>query len=197
MTLGQPYFDDIYRQSPDPWGFRTRWYETRKRQVTMAALPDHHYGSVFEPGCSNGLLTGLLAGRSDRVLAMDVSAAALQQARAGLPPNVELQQGSVPADWPSGRFDLVVLSELGYYLDENDCQQLATLAVSTGRDVVAAHWRHPVEDYPLSGDRVHRIIHQAAADGGLERICSHIEVDFRLAVWSRDRRSVAARTGLV
>ena len=69
----------------------------------MAAWPDRHYGSVFGPGCSIGLLTRLLAGRSDPVLAMDVSAAALQQARAGLPPNVELQQGSVPADRPSGR----------------------------------------------------------------------------------------------
>ena len=72
MTLGQPYFDDLYRHHPDPWGFRTRWYETRKRQMTMAALPDQHYASVFEPGCSIGLLTRLLAARSDRVLAMDI-----------------------------------------------------------------------------------------------------------------------------
>ena len=197
MTLDQPYFDHLYRSRPDPWGFRTRWYEARKRQVTMAALPGRHYRSVFEPGCSIGLLTRLLAARSDRVVAMDISAAALGQARTGLPPSVQLEQGTVPADWPSGRFELVVLSELGYYLDENDCQQLATLAVNTADDVVAVHWRHPVEDYPLSGDHVHQIIQQTAADHGLQQICSHIEADFQLAVWSRDRRSVASRTGLI
>ncbi len=196
MTLGQPYFDDLYRRDLDPWGFRTRWYETRKCQMTMAALPDRHYASVFEPGCSIGVLTRLLAARSDRVLAMDISPVALRQAQAALPPNVRLQQGSVPTDWPSGRFDLVVLSELGYYLDENDCQRMATLAVNTGRDVIAVHWRHPVEDYPLTGDHVHYLIHRAATQCGLDRICSHDEADFRLAVWSADPRSVASRTGL-
>jgi SAM-dependent methyltransferase len=197
MTLGQPYFDDLYRHHSDPWEFRTRWYETRKRQLTMAALPDAHYASVFEPGCSLGLLTRLLAARSDRVLAMDISPAALEQARAGLPPPVQLQRGSVPADWPPGHFDLVVLSELGYYLDEKDCQRLATLTATAADDLIAVHWRHPVDDYPLSGDHVHHLIEQAAAEHGLSRICSHIEADFRLAVWSRHPRSVAARTGLI
>ncbi len=197
MTLGQPYFDNLYRRHSDPWGFRTRWYETRKRQLTTAALPDQHYASIFEPGCSVGLLTSLLATRSDRVLAMDISAAALQEARTVLPPYVQLRQGSVPADWPSGRFDLVVLSELGYYLDENDCQRMATLAVTAARDLVAVHWRHPVEDYPLAGDHVHHIVEQTAAEHGLDQICSHVEADFRLAVWSRDGRSIASRTGLI
>ena len=36
--------------------------------------------------------------------------------RAGID-NVELAVGVVPAQWPSGRFDLVVLSEIGYYFD--------------------------------------------------------------------------------
>ena len=99
-------------------------------------------------GCSIGLLTRLLAARADRVLAMDIAAAALQQAHAHVPDHVHLRQGAVPADWPSGRFDLVVLSELGYYLDEKDCQQLASLAATSAGDLVAVHWRHPVEDYP-------------------------------------------------
>jgi SAM-dependent methyltransferase len=197
MTLGPEYFDELYRRHPDPWGFRTRWYETRKRHLTMAALPDQRYASVFEPGCSIGLLTQLLAARSDRVLALDVSAAALQQARAHLPAHVQLRQGSVPHDWPAGRFDLVVLSELGYYLDEPNCQQMAEMAASAALDLVAVHWRHPVEDYPLTGDHVHQLIEQAAVKHGLGQICSHVEADFRLAAWSHDHRSVASRTGLV
>jgi SAM-dependent methyltransferase len=197
MTLGHSYFEDLYRLDGDPWGFRTRWYETRKRQLTLASLPDRHYGTVFEPGCSIGLLTAELAARSGRVLAMDISAAALQQAQACPADNVEFRVGSVPADWPPGRFDLVVLSEIGYYMDQDDCHQLADLAVNAARDLVEVHWRHPVEEYPLTGDQVHHIIEGVALAHELARLCSYVDTDFRLTVWSRDRRSVASRTGLV
>ncbi len=197
MSLKRRYFEDLYRHDRDPWGFRTRWYETRKRQLTLAALPDPYFDTVFEPGCSIGLLTTLLAARSGRVLAMDISSAALEQARIGQPGNVEFRQGAVPSDWPEGDFDLVVLSELGYYLDREDCRELAHLTATSARNVVAVHWRHPVDDYPLPGDQVHHLIDQAAAKGGLDRLCCHVEADFRLGVWSRDHRSIAARTGLI
>ncbi len=197
MSLDQGYFEGLYQQDRDPWGFRTRWYETRKRQLTLAALPDTHYDRVFEPGCSIGVLTHELAARSGTVLAMDISARALEQARLDQPDNVELRRGSVPADWPPGRFDLIVLSEMGYYLDEPDCRRLAQLATIRSRDLIAVHWRHRVGDYPLTGDQFHRILDQTAARGGLGRICSHVEADFRLAVWSHDHRSVASRTGLL
>ncbi len=197
MSLGRGYFDDLYQGDPDPWGFRTRWYETRKRQLTLAALPDAHYGTAFEPGCSMGLLTHVLATRCDSVLAMDISARALEQARIDRPDNVELRLGSIPADWPPGRFDLIVLSEVGYYLDERDSRRLAQLAMTGARDLIAVHWRHRVSDYPLTGDQFHRILDQIGARHGLGRICSHVEADFRLGVWSRDHRSVAGRTGLL
>jgi trans-aconitate methyltransferase len=197
MSLGQGYFEGLYQQDRDPWGFRTRWYERRKRQLTMAALPEAHYDRVFEPGCSIGVLTRELATRSGSVLAMDISAHALEQARVDRPANVELRRGSVPADWPPGRFGLIVLSEMGYYLDEPDCRRLAQLAMASAGDLIAVHWRHPVDDYPLTGDQFHAILDQMAARHELSRICSHVEADFRLAVWSRDHRSVAARTGLL
>ena len=126
---------------------------------------------------------------------MDNSAAALQQARAGLPRNAELQAESEPADLPPVRFDLVRALRSGYHLDEKDCHQLASLAMNTARDLVAVHWRHRVEDHPLTGDQVHPVIQQAATNHGLERICNHIEADFRLAVRSRDQPSVASRAG--
>jgi SAM-dependent methyltransferase len=197
MTLPPEYFDDLYGHQPDPWGFRDRWYEKRKRRLTMVALPDEHYTSVFEPGCSIGLLSAELARRSNHVLAMDISPAALRQAAEEVPANVELVRGRVPSDWPDRTFDLVVLSEVGYYLDPRDCQQLAELAVTSARDLVAVHWRHPVGDYPLRGDEVHEYLAQCASAHGLASVLTHLEVDVRLEVWSRDHRSVAARTGLV
>jgi Methyltransferase domain len=197
MTLPSEYFDALYEGNDDPWSFRTRWYESRKRRLTLAALPAERYERTFEPGCSIGILTKALATRSELVVAMDVSATALQHAAHLAPRNVELCQGAVPACWPAGQFDLVVLSEVGYYLDQADCAVLADRAADSTRDLVAVHWRHPVADYPMCGDDVHELLGSAARSRGLIPLVSHVESDFRLEVWSSDSRSVAAREGLV
>jgi SAM-dependent methyltransferase len=197
MSLPRAYFDEIYRRDPDPWGFRTRPYEARKRELTMAALPDPSYRSVFEPGCSIGLLTALLAPRCERLLAMDISPQTLDVARAGLPSHVELRQGALPGDWPQEQFDLVVLSEVGYYLDSGDCRRMAELAAASARDLIAVHWRHPVDDYPLTGDEVHSTLADVAEAHHLIPLVRHCEQDFRIDVWSSDHRSIAARSGLL
>jgi Nodulation protein S (NodS) len=196
VTLDAPYFERLYGAEPDPWQFRSRPYEIRKRAVTLASLPAERYATTFEPGCSIGVLTSDLASRSDQVLSMDLSVLALVQAAKTVPANVELRQGAVPRDWPTGRFELVVLSEVCYYLDSYDCQMLGEYAAAGATDLVLVHWRHPVDDYPLSGDEVHRIVGDASSHVGMTHLIEHIEQDFRLDVWSHDVRSVALRTGV-
>jgi SAM-dependent methyltransferase len=196
VSLPPSYFDRLYAESDDPWGFRTRPYEDRKRSLTLASLLRPRYGRVFEPGCSIGTLTALLAPRAEHLVAMDPAGDALAQAATAVPDNVQLVQGTVPADWPDGELDLVVLSEVGYYLDGTAAAELAARSMASA-EVVAVHWRHPVADYPLRGDEVHRLLAEAAGDGGLTRLVAHCEEDFLLDVWSRDPRSVATRGGLV
>jgi hypothetical protein len=58
----------MYAASPDPWGFTSRWYEARKSAITMAMPPKPHYRDAFEPGCSIGMLSDLLAPRCGRLL---------------------------------------------------------------------------------------------------------------------------------
>lgn len=196
MTLPPSYFDDMYRAAPDPWGFVDRPYEARKRALTLASLPDEQYALGFEAGCSIGVLSAGLATRCGRLIAMDVSNAALASAATRVPPNVDLVRGEVPADWPAAHLSLAVLSEVGYYLEAHGCRQLMARALEGADTVVAVHWRHPVTDYPISGDEVHGILTAAANDAGWTKLVGHLEEDFLLDVWSIDPRSVARRTGL-
>jgi len=180
------YFDEIYQGDADPWDFESSEYEHRKYGVTMASLPKSHYGSVFEPGCSIGVLTQMLASRCDRMLAIDVVPAALKRARQRLEglSHVVVERGAIPEDWPQEAFDLIVLSEIAYYFDAADLASIASLvarSIKAGGHLVGVHWRGAT-DYPLSGDRAHEIL---AATPQFEQVVHHIETDFILGVWER------------
>jgi SAM-dependent methyltransferase len=199
MSLPGSYFDDLYAAAEDPWSLRTRWYEQRKYALTTAVLPRRRYADAVEVGCSVGELTAALAQRCDRLTAWDVSAAAVEQTRqrtAGLP-GVRVEQRGIPVD-PLPPCDLVVLSEVLYYLDPGDLRAaVATVraAVRPGGTVLAVHWRHPVADYPQTGDAVHAVLRQEL---DFSRVAVHEEADFLLDCWvaapATDRRagSVAA-----
>lgn len=197
--LPDAYFDRLYAGADDPWRLSTRWYEERKYAITLAMLPGRRYRHAFEPGCSIGTLTELLARRCDRVTALDVAEAALRGAdrrltAAGCRARVNLARSSLDEAWPRGPFDLVVLSEVGYYLQaealaavlDRECARLRP-----GTTVVAAHWRHPVADYPLGGDAAHRVV---ARTPGLVPLGCYRDLDVIVEVFDLgDGRSVAAR----
>lgn len=192
MSLPAGYFDEMYAQSKDPWGFTDRWYEQRKYALTLASLPRRRYGRALEVGCSVGVLTAQLAERCNTLTALDPSAGALRSAAARVPSNVGLVQGAVPKDWPSGPYDLIVLSEVAYYLDAADLDVLLDLVVrDLEGDLVTCHWRHPVTDYPQTGDAVH-----ARVAARLPRLSRYEDEDLLLEVFG-DGPGVARREGLV
>jgi SAM-dependent methyltransferase len=202
VTLGAGYFRDLYAASADPFGLAERWYEARKYAMSLALLPRERYRAAFEPGCSIGVLTARLAARCDDLLAWDAVAAAATSARArtaGLP-GVRVERRAIPGDWPSGSFDLVVFSELLYYFDDADLDQVLRLGVGAlrpGGHLLAVHWRHPAPDHPRTGDEVHR---RLAADDGLARLAHYRDPDFTAEVYARadgDLRSVAQAGGIV
>jgi LmbE family N-acetylglucosaminyl deacetylase len=199
-SMPASYFDAMYRHEADPWRFEDRWYEQRKRDLTMAILPRRRFRSAFEPGCSIGLLTERLAERCTQLLATDVVDVAVEQASRRLSdqPHVRIAKLAVPAQWPEGPFDLVVLSELGYYCDADDLASLASAARASLADdgcLVACHWRHRVADYPMTGDTVHRVLRSIP---GLATLATHSEEDFLLDVLAGPAlSSVARQEGLV
>jgi hypothetical protein len=200
MTLPPTYFEAMYADSVDPWGFASRWYERRKYALTLAALPRERYQRGFEPGCSIGVLTGLLAGRCDYLLATDVAGAAVAGARQAVASYdwVDVAERAVPHDWPDGGFDLIVLSEIGYYLDADDLEVLLDRTVASlepGGTLAAVHWRHPVADYPLRGDDVHDLF---GTSPDLHRLARHEEADLILEIFeAAPAMSVAKRSGLL
>jgi cyclopropane fatty-acyl-phospholipid synthase-like methyltransferase len=197
--LPDAYFDRMYADTDDPWQLSTRWYEQRKYAITLALLPHRRYRHAFEPGCSIGALTELLAQRCDQVTAVDVADAALRTADArlrdaGLRDQVTLERSSLDDPWPPGPFDLLVLSEVAYYLEagtltavlRRECRGLRP-----GATVVAAHWRHAVADYPLTGDEAHAVIAQTP---GLTPLGCYRDSDVVIEVFDNgDGQSVAAR----
>lgn len=201
MSTPITYFEQMYAASADPWSFETRWYDARKHALTAGVLPGRRYKSGFEPGCSTGRLTALLAERCDRLLASDAVHAAAKSAaeRVAALDHVTVGTAQMPHEWPQGPFDLVVLSELGYYFDRAGLTDLLDRAVASldrGGDLVAVHWRWPVEEHALTGDEVHAAL---AAAPGLVRQVRHEEADFVLEVYTRTpppARSVAQREGL-
>ncbi|MGI3777558.1 MAG: SAM-dependent methyltransferase [Janthinobacterium lividum] len=156
-TRDAAHFDRLYDADPDPWGFRTSAYEHAKYDVTLGALPGRRFRSALEVGCSIGELTRRLAGRCDRVLGVDLSAAALRAAEAacaGLG-GVGFRQAAVPGGWPEGVFDLVVLSEVLYFLVPGDLAEVARRCVAgldAGGVVLLVNWTGATDD-PLSGDQ--------------------------------------------
>lgn len=199
-TLEAGYFSAVYSSGPDPWGFETRWYEKRKRAALIAALPRQRFGPALELGCSNGVLTAELADRCDTVLGVDLVEQPLVIARQRLKghPGVSFERRTLPEGWPEGEFGLIVLSEVGYYFSIPDLQRLlerCRASLAPGGVLVACHWRHPVADYPLTGDAVHAQLTRVV---GLQRTVHHLERDFVLEVYEqRPALSVAQRDGLV
>ena len=155
-SLPPDYFEGLYAADPDPWRFETSDYERRKYAATLAALPRPRYAAALEVGCSIGVLTAPLADRCDALLALDVAEAALDKARARLAgrEGVRFALSRVPEAWPEGRFDLILLSEVVYYLDAADVARLAErvrASLQPEGDVVLVHWTGET-DYPLGGD---------------------------------------------
>jgi precorrin-6B methylase 2 len=154
--------DRLHEEESDPWGTESRWYERRKRDLVLAMLPAPAFRMALEVGCSTGALAESLAGRAGRVVAVDSSVAALAAARRRFEQHdkVSVLELDVPHDWPQDlEFDLVVVSEVGYFLSPAELDGLVDRIVASlapGGVVVLCHWRHQVEGWVLDADDVHR-----------------------------------------
>jgi SAM-dependent methyltransferase len=177
-------FVELYESADDPWQVSDKWYERRKRAMVLACLPREHYDLAVEPACGIGVLTGALAARCDRVVAFDPAPNAVRRARERTRDraNVWVQNGALPQDLPPGPVDLLVFSEILYYLSDEQLRATIDRAVAALRPdghLLAVHWRPWAPEAPRDGERAHEIL---LAHPGLRVLVEHRDERFLLHV---------------
>ena len=158
-SLQRTFFEELYAAHADPWSFETSPYEREKYDRSLAALR-LRYRNALEIGCSIGVFTQRLAARCDRLIAADISEHALATARARCTAESQATfvRADVTHDFPAGTFDLIVLSEVGYYWSDADLDRArAAIAahLERGGDLLLVHFLPKVPEYPRDGDDVH------------------------------------------
>jgi SAM-dependent methyltransferase len=161
--VGAERFERKYERDADPWRYESSRYERDKYGATLAALPAGRFARALELGCSIGVFSELLAPRCEQLVALDFSARALASARRRLAATagVELLQAAFPEQVPDGQWDLVVCSEVLYYLDEGTLKAALSwleLQLTGGAVVLVVSWRGEGSEEPLRGDDVHDLI---------------------------------------
>ena len=186
-SLEPLYFEQMFQGTPDPWSLETSAYERAKYAHSVRALGDRPYELGFEVGCAKGMLTRQLAEHCRALVAIDVSETALQGARERCAAfdHVSFNRMTFPAHVPlGGPFDLIILSEVVYYWDDDDIRRAAQWAgthSAPGGDILLVHWTGET-DYPQSGDEAVEKF-RAALPEPMEVIATEHREDYRLDLW--------------
>jgi cyclopropane fatty-acyl-phospholipid synthase-like methyltransferase len=169
------HFARMYAANPDPWGFLTDPYEHTKYDESIKVLQGQRYVAGLEVGCSIGILTQRLAPMCVSLLGIDVVEAALTAAasRCAEQSWVRFQRMQIPQEWPEQRFDLIVLSEVLYFLSPTDierCAERVSNSLLPDGAVLLVNWLGESDD-PMTGDE--------AADHFIATTTTHLSVTYQ------------------
>lgn len=141
VDMGKPWVEPDYTREDywetiftnvDPWSYRNS-YETLKYDQTIDLIRHVPVAHALEIACAEGEFTRRLAAHADHVLATDIAPTAVTRAAEACSDldNCAFQRLDLLTEDPPGRYDLIVASEVLYYLDP---QALAAFV-----DKVACH----------------------------------------------------------
>lgn len=123
-VYGRNYFETLFATQPDPWKY-TNPYEQTKYEQTLGLLPSTQIGQALELACAEGHFTAQLSPRVGSLIAADISQVALERSAkrcAGLK-NIRFVHLDLIKEPLPGRFELIVCSEVLYYLNGRDALQ--------------------------------------------------------------------------
>ncbi len=148
---GQVELESLFERQADPWGYTNDYEQTKYRQ-TLDLIPEGPIDDVLEIACAAGHFTTQLAARARRLVATDISAAALRRAaeRCSDHDNVRFEQLELGRDEIQGRYDLIVCSEMLYYMARRSNLEAAAAelagALKPGGRLVMAHANLTADD---------------------------------------------------
>jgi protein-L-isoaspartate O-methyltransferase len=187
-------FRSEYTGWPDPWDIGKSSYEASRNCSTLKALAGQRYTRALEVGCSSGALTQSLSARCDFVEASDASTAWAQEARERCRAfkNVRIQNARLPQAMPTGVFDLIILSEVGFDFNPIELSDLGSILVKRlvpGGILLAVHRLGQAENHQMSGDAIHELLNGIP---GLARLMSFRHAapkdqSFRIERWIRSK----------
>lgn len=121
-NTGEEPFEKGYQEKEDPWDYQLKPYEQAKYRQTLDILPPARFQSGMELACAEGVFSAQLASRVDRLVGADISPSALERAkkRCKAYGHVSFQQLDLRKDPLPGLFDLIVCSEVLYFMGGRD-----------------------------------------------------------------------------
>lgn len=170
MSVGQEHLQALYADTSDPWGFAHSEYEQAKFAATRRALSRPHYKGAFELGCGNGQLARHLVDLCESYTGMDAVAIAVEAAREAVP-TAHFIHDFYPCYLPADDFDLLILSEILYFLDYDSLRKLASdIAISWPQaEVLCVSWLGET-DHDLQGEEALEIFTTALATHEFELV---------------------------
>jgi cyclopropane fatty-acyl-phospholipid synthase-like methyltransferase len=180
-------FERRYRRDGDPWGYRSSVYELAKYDATLSACGTGPFVSALELGGSIGVFSGRLAARCEALTTIDWSPTAVAAARTRLAafPTANAIVGEIPHAIEPADHDLVVASEILYYLDDDalttTLERVHEVLVTGGR-MVAVHWCPSGPERPQTAASVHALLRSLP---WLRTIADRSTADYLLDVLER------------
>jgi len=158
-SIGKPYFDAMYAASQDPWNFTASAYEQEKYQHTIKALAGKQFKQGIEIGCSIGILTELLSRHCEVIMGVDISEQPIAIAKERLKnrEGISFDVLQIPQQYPDQKYDLIVVSEVAYYMSKEDLtltKELISDSLVAGGTLCLVHWRPQIEGCVFDGDEV-------------------------------------------
>jgi SAM-dependent methyltransferase len=161
-------WEQFYAKEHDPFGFDRSPYEASKFAHLLKALEGRRYGRALEIGCSVGSFTEKLADVCDEVVGTDISQTAVDRTRQRLQgkSNVRIERQTFPVEQPAGKFDLVVCSDVLYYLSDRELPPAIRLLaglVRPGGSLLALHYLGDAVGL-TTGEKVHNQLLQQLSE---------------------------------
>ncbi|MGH2875069.1 MAG: class I SAM-dependent DNA methyltransferase [Solirubrobacteraceae bacterium] len=189
MTVRQ--FEARYRADPDPWRYESSAYERDKYRATLDACGPGPFARALELGASIGVFSALLAPRCRELVTIDAAPTAVLAARRRLArgegASVRALIGVLPGAIPHTTFDLVVASEILYYLTpaalDGTLRRLHE-TMAPGARLVAVHWRPAGPERPFTAAEVHA---RLRAQPWLRHLADAHAAEYLLDVMERSR----------